>query len=104
MRFFQSFRFRLRYTLMPLLCLILTFYFGYHALNGEHGLRRMFQLKQELKIARQIADEIRMRRMEMEARVKQLSPESIDADVLDESARSILNMGDENDYIIFDNE
>ena len=104
MRFLQEIRFRLRYALMPFLWLGLTFYFGYHAVNGEHGLRRLFQLRQELKIARQIAEEIRNRRIEMEARVRQLSPQSIDADVLDESARSLLNMGDENDYVIFDNE
>ena len=89
---------------MPLLWLMLTFYFGYHAVNGEHGLRRMFRLKQELTIARRIAEEIRARRLEMEVRVKQLSPQSIDGDVLDESARTVLNLTDEREYVIFENE
>lgn len=104
MRLVQEVRFRLRYVLMPLLWLVLTFYFGYHAINGEHGLRRLFQLKQELKITRQIADEIHARRLEMEARVRQMSPQSLDTDMLDESARSLLNMSDDNDYVIFDND
>ena len=64
-------------------------------------MRRMFRLQQELKIARQIAAEIRARRLEMEAKVKQLSPQSIDIDVLDESARAVLNLSNEKDYVIF---
>ena len=101
MRFLYEIRLRLRHALVPLAWLGLTFYFGWHAVNGEHGLRRMFRLQQELKIARQIAAEIRARRLEMEAKVKQLSPQSIDIDVLDESARAVLNLSNEKDYVIF---
>lgn len=102
MRLVQEIRHRLRNVLQPLFWLVLTFYFGYHAVNGERGLRRMFELKQEIKIASQVAEEIAARRLEMEQKVKQLSPQSIDIDMLDESARSMLNMGTDGDFVIFD--
>ncbi len=104
MHLVQEIRRRLRHVLAPLFWLILTFYFGYHAVNGERGLRRMFELKQEIKIASQVAEEIASRRARMEQKVRQLSPQSIDMDMLDESARSLLNMGTDGDYVIFDTE
>ena len=73
-------------------------------MNGERGLRRLFELKQEITVASQVGEEISARRSEMELRVRQLSPDSIDMDMLDESARSLLNMGTDGDYVIFDTE
>lgn len=102
MRLVQEVRRRIRHLLPPLFWLVLTFYFGYHAINGERGLRRLFELRQEIKIASQVAEEIALRRAEMEQKVRQLSPQSIDIDMLEESARSLLNMGQEGDYIILD--
>lgn len=102
MHLFLEIRRRVRHMLPPLFWLVLTFYFGYHAVNGERGLRRLFELKQEIKIASQVAEEVSLRRVEMEQKVSQLSPQSIDVDMLEESARSMLNMGQEDDYIILD--
>lgn len=102
MRLVQEVRRRIRHLLPPLFWLVLTFYFGYHAINGERGLRRLFELRQEIKIASQVAEEISLRRAEMEQKVRQLSPQSIDVDMLEESARSLLNMGQEGDYVILD--
>lgn len=102
MRLVQEVRRRIRHLLPPLFWLVLTFYFGYHAINGERGLRRLFELRQEIKIASQVAEEIALRRAEMEQKVRQLSPQSIDVDMLEESARSLLNMGQEGDYVILD--
>ncbi len=102
MRLFQEIRHRIRHLLAPLFWLLLTFYFGYHAINGERGLRRFFELKQEIRVASQVAEEIALRRLEMEQKVKQLSPQSIDVDILEESARTLLNMGQDDDYVILD--
>lgn len=102
MPLFQEIRRRLRYLLAPLFWLVLTFYFGYHAINGERGLRRLFELKQEIQIASRVAEEIALRRAEMEQKVRQLSPQSIDVDMLEESARTLLNMGQDGDYVILD--
>ena len=102
MRVVSELRRRMRHVLPPLVWLVLTFYFGWHAVNGERGLRRMFELKQEIAVAKQVADEIALRRAEMEQKVQMLSPQSIDADMLEESARSLLNMGQDGDYIILE--
>ena len=83
--------------------LTLIFYFGYHAVNGERGLRRMFELRQEIKATRRIAEEVAMRRAETERKVKALSPQSMDVDMLEESARSSLNMGQDGDFVVLEN-
>lgn len=101
-RLIREIRRRTRHVLSPLFWLVLTFYFGWHAVNGERGLRRMFELKQEIAVARQVAEEIALRRAEMEQKVRMLSPQSIDVDMLEESARSMLNMGQDGDYIILE--
>ena len=102
MRLGLEIRRRFRHILPPLFWLVLTFYFGYHAVNGERGLRRLFELRREIRVASRVAEEIAARRSEMERKVGQLSPDSIDMDMLDESARSLLHMGKEGDYVIFD--
>lgn len=102
MLFVQEVKRRTRYILPPLFWLLLTLYFGYHAVNGKRGLRTLFELRQEIEIASQVADEIATRREEMEKKVLKLSPQSLDLDMLEESARSLLNMGKEGDYIILD--
>lgn len=104
MNVIRKIRFFFRSAFVPMLCLLLTFYFAYHAIVGEHGLRRMFQLKEELKVTRKIADEIRSQRDQAQERVKMLSPDGIDMDVLDESARATLNLSDEKDFVIFADE
>ena len=83
--------------------LTLIFYFGYHAVNGERGLRRLFELRQEIKATRRIAEEVAMRRAETERKVKALSPQSMDVDMLEESARSSLNMGQDGDFVVLEN-
>lgn len=102
MQLFQEMRRRVRYMIAPLFWLVLTVYFGYHAVNGERGLRRLFELKQEIQIASQVAEEVALRREEMEKKVRQLSPQSIDLDMVEESARTLLNMGQDGDYVILD--
>lgn len=102
MRVISELRRRMRHVLPPLVWLVLTFYFGWHAVNGERGLRRMFELKQEIAVAKQVADEIALRRTEMERKIQMLSPQSIDVDMLEESARSMLNMGQDGDYVILE--
>ena len=68
-------------------------------IGSDHG---GFELKQEIQIASQVAEEIALRRAEMEQKVRQLSPQSIDVDMLEESARTLLNMGQDGDYVILD--
>ena len=102
MQIWLEIRRRLRAMLAPFLWLMLTFYFGYHAVHGERGLIRMAALRQKIQEASSGADAVARQRAEMEERVRQLSPQSIDTDMLEESARSMLNMAQDGDYVIYD--
>ncbi len=91
-----------RFWFFPTVCLIMTCYFIFHAVQGNRGYRRMFQLKEEIVIAQKIAAETRAERVLLETKVKSLSPDSLDLDQLEESALRVLNMGNPDDQIIFE--
>ncbi len=93
-----SFRIRV----IPLFCILMSIYFIYHTIQGNRGLRRSWQLDQEIELARNIAMETAEEKKLMRAKVKSLSPNSLDLDQLEESARRVLNMGNPDDQVIFD--
>ena len=73
---------------------LLIGYFGINAYTGNHGLRAKQALDQQIT---QLSDEraaLRAERLNWERRVSLLQPESIDADMLDERARALLNYVD----------
>jgi cell division protein FtsB len=73
---------------------LLIGYFGINAYTGNHGLRAKQDLDQQIT---QLSDELaalRAERVNWERRVSLLQPESIDADMLDERARALLNYVD----------
>lgn len=78
------------------------FYCGFQAINGEKGLRQYFKLKQELIAEKKVAEEIALRRAELEQRVSLLKYDNVDRDIVDELARSSLNMVNEGDFVIID--
>ncbi len=82
--------------------LIICLYFGYHVLRGERGIITWLEVRKELAQKTIFAEEISAKRIYWEKKVKHLSPKNLDLDVLDESARDILNMGQEGDYVIVD--
>ena len=61
MQLFSEIRRRIRYLILPVFWLVLTFYFGYHAVNGERGLRRLFELKQEIQATNSRIDAVNAR-------------------------------------------
>jgi cell division protein FtsB len=73
---------------------LLIGYFGINAYTANHGLRAKQDLDQQIT---QLSDELaalRAERINWERRVSLLQPESIDADMLDERARALLNYVD----------
>lgn len=91
-----------RHYLLPIAGLCLIVYFGYHAINGERGLLTYRQLQKDIQIAKMQREKTAKEKAVIENRVKLLRPESIDPDMLEESARRILNMGHEGDLVIID--
>jgi cell division protein FtsB len=75
-------------------------YFSVNAHTGNHGLRARQDLDQQIA---QLSDELRALKAERatwERRVALLKPESIDPDMLDERARSLLNYADPRDLTL----
>jgi cell division protein FtsB len=73
---------------------LLIGYFGINAYTGNHGLRAKQDLDQQItQLSNELAA-LRAERLNWERRVSLLRPESIDADMLDERARALLNYVD----------
>jgi cell division protein FtsB len=102
MSLIESFKKHPKYLILPLLCLFLAGYFAYHAVTGQRGLLRYLELKKEIAKDTAIAEAIHAERLEIQARVDSLSPESLDLDMLDEVGRRTLNLSEKDDYLIFE--
>jgi cell division protein FtsB len=76
------------------IAVLLIGYFGINAYTGDHGLRAQQGLDAQIK---QLSDELaalRAERASWERRVGLLQSQNIDADMLDERARALLNYSD----------
>jgi len=91
----------LRKAFAPFLCVCAVIYFGYHTVQGQHGLIAYARLGQELERARLAHQEARAARERLEARVALLRPDSIDPDMLEERARDLLGLVHPHDVIIY---
>lgn len=86
-----------------LFIVILTFiYFSVYAVKGERGFFRYIYLSSELEQAREIADKYAQEKSEWEQKVKLLSSDSLDLDMLDERARIVLNMVGKDEFVILE--
>ncbi|MGI9406046.1 MAG: FtsB family cell division protein [Hyphomicrobiaceae bacterium] len=90
----------IRQNMVLVICLMLLGYFGFHAVEGKHGLEaRAVLLKQahglEMQLARLEADRDRLAR-----NVDLLTSDRIDPDMLAEQARRVLVMTHPDDVVI----
>jgi cell division protein FtsB len=75
-------------------------YLTFAALQGEHGLFRLFQIEaQEKKLAVEL-DALRAERATVANLAERLSTESLDLDLLDEQARRVLGLGRPDEILI----
>jgi cell division protein FtsB len=75
-------------------------YFGVNAYSGNRGLRAKQDLDQQItQLTGELAT-LKAERGSWERRVSLLKPESIDPDMLDERARSLLNYADPRDLTL----
>ena len=83
-------------------CLGLLGFFAWHAQEGPRGFAFHEKLASQ---SRQLSEElaaIQKQRTDFETRVALLRPESVDPDMLDEMARSTLDVAGPNDLIVLD--
>ncbi len=78
--------------IIPALCAVFVSYFGYHAYHGEFGITSRYRLQAETADLQAQLDAVKVRRMELERRVRLMHDGTIEKDMLDEQARGALNL------------
>ncbi len=95
---------RARDVVGPVLGFCIVGYFAYHSVEGDRGLTAFVRLSERIAEAQGQLGELRGERLAMERRVKHLRADSLDADLLEERARIILNYGRSDEIVIFEKE
>jgi cell division protein FtsB len=75
-------------------------YFGVNAYDGNYGLRAKQDLDLQISELTQELTALKTERATWERRVALLRPQSIDPDMLDERARTLLNYADPRDLTL----
>jgi cell division protein FtsB len=75
---------------VPAICCAICLYFGYAGIFGNRGLIAWSQTRTELAAAKSDLSGIRAKREALEHRISLLNGRAIDADLLEEVARSVL--------------
>ncbi len=82
--------------------MFLFFYFSYFAIKGDRGLVRYMYLQDVISETQKVSDDYVKQRINWEEKVKLLSSNSLDLDMLDERARAVLNVIGDDEFIIID--
>lgn len=81
--------------------LLFSVYFSYHLLNGKRGVFAYKMLEKEVANLEMVAENLDQSRRDMEHKISLLSASSLDLDQLDESARVVLSMAKDGEYVIY---
>jgi len=85
----------------PLATLVVLGYFGFHAFNGQYGIRaNIVMQKQMAELEDKLADRSRVRNA-LERKVALLREGTMEKDMVDEHVRAQLNMVREDEIVIF---
>ena len=91
---------RLKAAIAPLIFLSLVGYFGWNAVQGNHGLVAYAQRQQILAQAQADQAQTKADKDAWDLRVSALRSRHLDADMLDERSRAMLNLANPNDIIV----
>ena len=100
MALLRDFRRHGRQIAASLLGVAVVAYFGYHALEGERGLRSYFGFKHRIEAARMTLAGLDSERAALEVRVRALRPERLDLDMLEERAHQVLGLVHEDEVVV----
>lgn len=99
-------RYRLRSALLNLGLWTLTgfvlVYFGYNAVHGQRGLKAQHNFEVEIAALKSDLGRLEQERTELETKVAQLRPKSVDRDILDDEARTQLGWLNPDDRVLTD--
>src|SRR5947209_2225530 len=88
----REMRRRAKVLVPPVLGLALTFYFAYHLVEGDRGLRAWLRVTQQLRLAKDNLSAIASERADLEHRVSHMRPDHVDPDLLDSQVRKTLDV------------
>lgn len=91
---------RIAYLMGPIFGLLIFSYFIYHSIEGDRGLLAWKHVNLRITEAELRLSELGEERKGLEAQVLRLSPTSLDADLIEEQGRRLLNFSYENELII----
>ncbi len=96
----RAIKYRLRALLPPAIFLAITWYFGWNTIHGKSGLQAQQVQRAELLQAQQDYASVDAQRGQWETRIADLSGQSINADMLDEQSREVLNLANPDDLVV----
>ena len=91
---------RARHMVGPMLGCLLVAYFVYHSIQGDHGALAWRQLDLLIAVAETSLESLDGQRDALEHRVKMLRPDSLDADMVEEQGRRLLNFSHPDDVVL----
>ncbi|MDA8231745.1 MAG: septum formation initiator family protein [Magnetospirillum sp.] len=98
----MDFRHRLRHVVGPLIGLSAVVYFVYHTLEGDRGVLAWMRLRGQIAQAEAKLATVSAERQQLEHKVLLLRPDHLDPDMLEERARIMLDMGHDDEVVVFD--
>lgn len=90
----------MRSLLVTIILSLLLCYFAFSALTGEQGLANWTSLQKKEKELSLVLEAIQAEKLAVEARIKRLSPETLDLDYVEELARKKLAYAREDEVIL----
>ncbi len=91
---------RTRHMVGPMLGCLLAAYFVYHTIQGDHGALAWRQLDLLITDAEGSLSSLEGQRDALERRVHMLRPDSLDADMVEEQGRRLLNFSHPDDVVL----
>lgn len=85
----------------PLAGVLVLFYLAFHAISGERGVVAMFKETRKLELIKAELEKTVAEREALDTKVRALSSDSLDLDLLDEQARRVLGLAGKNEVVYF---
>jgi cell division protein FtsB len=93
-------RYVVRRNILMIIGLSLCAYFGWHIIAGERSTFRLMSLERQITKAETEFQKTKTQREQLESKVIKMRPGSIDPDLLEERARSVLGYARPDEQIV----
>ncbi|MEO0544355.1 MAG: septum formation initiator family protein [Pseudomonadota bacterium] len=90
----------IRYSWFPVLAFAASGYFYYHAIEGRYGLEQSKVYQQQIISLQAQVDELIAARKLLDSRTEALSDGSLERDMIDEQARTMLGLSRNNELVL----